>query len=213
MRSLWVFVTLLVCFSIANVTSAQAQVSRLYFAGYLGLTKFRGVEYSESANNTSGELELNNGTSLAAALGLRLTRHFRIEGEFHNAKSDFRQIDFTSGGSTASGGELTTWAGLVSLYYDFDVDWSLQPFVSAGVGLVNYEVEVSPAVSAANLSDDATTYVWSVGGGAKYRISPDFAFTGGYRYMASPDLQPGSYNIDYNNHEFRIGIEYDLPVE
>ncbi|MCK6417483.1 MAG: porin family protein [Alphaproteobacteria bacterium] len=192
---------------------AQAQVSRLYFAGYLGLTKFRGIEYSESTNSTSGELELDNGTSLAGALGLRLTRHFRIEGEFHNAKSDLSKIDFAGGGSTASGGELTTWAGLVSLYYDFDVDWSLQPFVSAGVGAVNYEVEVTPAATAANVSDDATTYVWTVGGGVKYRTSPDFAFTGGYRYMASPDLQPGSYDIDYNNHEFRIGIEYDLPVD
>jgi opacity protein-like surface antigen len=192
---------------------AHAQSSRLYFSGYLGLRDLYDQPFSESVNSTSGDLELDNGTSFSGALGLRLTRHFRLEGEISMGKNDFKQIDFDTSSLSIISGEMKSIAGLTTLYYDFDVDWPVQPFVSAGAGVVNYEVEISdPTGTASDISDDTTTFVWSVGGGGKYRVSPDFAFTGSYRYLASPELDVGAYNIDYSAHEFRIGFEYDLPV-
>ncbi len=198
---------------LTGVTDAQAQTSRLYFGGYMGLLTFNDQEFTESTGSTSGGLELKNGLSMAGALGLRFSRQLRAEAELSFGKTDFDRIDYDSGADRELGGELTTWTTMLNIYYDFDVPWKIQPFIGAGLGFAWTKGEIDDGTgSAVDISDKDFGLTWQMGGGLKYRVAPDLAFTGAYRYLDSMDLQLGSYEIDYGSHEFRIGLEYDLPV-
>ena len=197
----------------AMLQEASAQTSRLYFAGYLGLTTSGDQEFTESSIPRSGDIETKNANSFAGALGVRLSRQFRIEGEISYSAADMDRMDINNVGSFEMAGELTTWTALINAYYDFDVDWDLQPFIGAGLGISWHEGDINDLSGLAlDTADDTTRLTWQMGGGLKYRVGPDLAFSGAYRYLGSTDLDFGTYNIDYNNHEIRIGLEYDLPV-
>lgn len=216
LRKTLVFCALLGVLICLSSLQAHAQTSRLYFAGYAGLNTFNDQPFEESTGNTSGELGLNNGQTFAGALGIRLSQFFRAEAELSYGKSTFTSIRHDNGGLSKLGGQMKSYLSMLNIYYDFDVPtWQLQPFVSAGAGFYWHEGQIAdgagPAVDLS--SGDASGIAWQLGGGLKYRITPDFALSGGYRYVDGTDLDMGSYKIDYGAHEFRVGFEYDLPID
>lgn len=198
----------------AIAPEANAQVSRLYLAGYMGLNVFRDLEFKESSADLSGEIQPEHGTSFAGALGLRLSENLRAEAEIMYGQTNFETLNLSTGSSSGIDGEISNWTGLLNVYYDFDVPWTVQPFIGGGIGYGFFDSDIQNSSGLApNTVDDASTFVWQIGGGLKYRMAPDLALTGSYRYINSLDLEIGTYDIDYNNHEFRIGLEYDLPYE
>lgn len=201
----------------AGAGVAQAQSSRLYFAGYLGLSTSTESEFSETTTARSGDMEFDNGVSLAAAMGLRLTPQWRIETEISKRGADFDRVDFAGvgGGSFKLGGELDTWLYLLNVYYDFDWEWKkFQPFLTAGIGLASQEATINdPNGLLPTASDDSLGFAWSLGGGLKYRVDQDVAITTNYRYIGANDMEVDSYDVEYSNHEFRLGLEYDLPMD
>ena len=194
--------------------SARAQSSRLYFSGYMGLSLSKDMAFNDSTSSTSGELGNKNGTALAGALGLRLTRFSRLEAELSYSQQDFSSLSISGGSAYNIGGQLESWRTMLNYYYDFKVPWKVQPFVGAGVGMVWYDGRID---SVAGVSSDATgndfALAWQVGGGVKYRVNDSTAFTGSYRYLDSSNVNIRGYQIDYGAHEFRLGLEYDIPVK
>lgn len=191
---------------------AQAQTSRIYFAGYLGLSKFPDMGYSESSSGETGDLKLSNGYNFGGALGIRLTNQLRLEGEYSYNKADVSSIDINGLGSFDIGGEFKSKVIFANLYYDFDLPWKVQPFVGGGLGYGWHAGEITDGSgNTLSVSSDDAALMWNVGGGLKYRTREDMAFTAGYRYVDSFDLNFGGYDVDYGAHEFRIGMEWDLP--
>lgn len=198
-----------------GVGSAHAQSSRLYVAGYLGLNVHGENAYSDTTAGLSGDYELDNTPTFAGALGLRLDKNWRIEGEISYRRPDFDRVDFASGGTANAGGDIATWLYMANVYYDFDFKWrNLQPFVTGGVGLAYHEFNFEDTGTALNTGGgDTFDLAFQVGGGAKYRYSDDIALTGSYRYLGTSEINAGNFNADYSTHEFRLGIEYDIPVD
>lgn len=195
---------------------AQAQSSRLYLAGYLGLNTFTESDFSESTTGSEGDIEFKNAFSLAGALGLRLTPQWRIEGEISRRSGHLDRADVSGLGSFEAGGDLTTWLYMLNVYYDIDWQWkNFQPFVMAGVGFGSHEMEVDSVTGLATppATDDSLGFAWSMGGGLKYRLNPEMALTSNYRYVGTTDLEVDSYDVEYSTHEFRLGLEYDLPMD
>jgi len=194
--------------------SAQAQSSRFYFAGYLGLNTSGDLNFSESTTANQGDLEVDNSVSLAGALGLRLTPQWRLEAEISRRSSDIDRGDFAAG-TFKLGGEMESWLYLLNVYYDMNWEWkNFQPFLTAGLGIAGHEVELNdPAGTLPIASDDSMGFAWSLGGGLKYRVNPDVAITSNYRYIGTNDLEVDSYDIEFSTHEFRLGLEYDLPMD
>ncbi len=182
--------------------TALAQSSRIYMAGYLGLSKLSDANMSSSSIN--GLARYDNNMSFAGALGLRLNYNLRIEAEASYASNNFARLD-----NIELGGDISRMSVMLNGYYDFDVPWDIRPFLSAGIGMHRFKGDIRSSSIANDTGDDAALG-WSMGGGLKYRISDDMAITGSYRYLGSTDIKIGAYDIEYNNHEFRIGIEYDL---
>lgn len=195
--------------------SALAQASRIYFAGYMGLNMNYESDFKESSTPRTGNFEYNNAPSFAGAIGLRLDKKWRVEGEVSYHESDFNRVDFTGPGPADLGGSLTTWLYMANVYYDFDLGWDhLQPFVGAGLGVAYHEGEiVQPSGLAPDATGNSLGVAWQVGGGLKLRMKDNLAFTGGYRFVGTTDAQFGNYDFGYRSHEFRLGIEYDIPVD
>lgn len=210
---------LLAIFTIVSLlgfsTHAQAQSSRLYFAGYLGLNSYNNLNLSETTSSTKGNYTYDNTVSLAGALGLRLTPQWRIEGEISRRVSDFDTANLNTVANVKLGGQTHTWLYLLNLYYDVDWQWkNFQPFLTAGLGLASHDVDFADT---SGTMPDATGssmgFAWSLGGGLKYRIQPNLALTGNYRYIGTNDIQVDSHDFGFSTHEIRLGVEYDLPTD
>jgi len=193
--------------------TAQAQTSRLYFAGYMGLKSLDTLNFTESSVPAAGDFKMSNSTSFAGAMGIRLSRTWRVEGEYSYNRADFSGVDIAGSGSFDTGGEMNSKIIFANLYYDFDVPWKIQPYVGGGIGYGFHSGEINDGSALlTNASGDDAAMMWNFGGGVKYRPRDDMAFTAGYRYVDSFDLDFGNYTMDNHGHEFRLGIEWDLPV-
>ena len=193
--------------------AANAQTSRIYLAGYLGLNTFFDQEFTDSSSGNSGDFEIENDYSLAGALGLRLSPLVRLEGELSYRNADLSMADIQGVGSFDVGGKIKSTILFANAYYDFDVPWTIQPYIGGGLGYGWHSADIGDTSGfLTNASADETSIMWNVAAGVKYRTSPEMAFTAGYRYVDSFDLDVGSYEIDYDTHEFRLGMEWDLPI-
>lgn len=200
----------LICVS----SMAHAQSSRVYFAGYLGLSMMDDSEFSESGTGITGNYNVDNGTNIAAALGLRLNNRWRGEAEISYRKMDLDHTKF-NGNQFQLAGDIKSWIYMLNVYYDFDPIWKdrIQPFLTAGVGLAFNEVAIDdPSTALPNVTDDDINFAWQLGSGLKYRLKPNMAVTGNYRYLATTNIGAQSYDLDYDSHEIRLGLEYDIPV-
>lgn len=195
--------------------ASYAQSSRIYIAGYLGLNMHSESPFSETTSGLSGDYELDNTQTFAGALGLRIDKNWRVEGEVSYRKADFNRVDFSSGGTSSAGGDIGTWLYMANVYYDFDYKWrNMQPFVSAGIGLASHSFNYEDTSSLLpSRGADTFDLAWQVGAGMKYRFNDSVALTSNYRYLATSELNVSSFNADYNSHEFRVGVEYDIPVQ
>lgn len=194
---------------------AFAQSSRLYFAGYLGLNTSNNQEFSESSTGRSGDFERDNGTSFAGALGLRLTNQWRVEAEVSYRQTDFDNVTIDNTGTFKSGGDLSTLLYMLNVYYDIDYEWNnFSPFLTAGVGLASHSASIEDVSGfLPSASDDTFGFAYSLGGGLKYRISDSAALTTNYRYIGTTNFEANGYDMDYSTHEFRLGLEYDIPMD
>jgi opacity protein-like surface antigen len=201
-----------VCLSAFIAQPAAAQTSRIYFAGYLGLNNYNQMDFTESSG--TGTLQVENGKSFAGALGIRLTSQLRLEGEYSYSGGDISRMEVAGAGSFDSGGEIQSKIVFANLYYDFDVPWAIQPFVGGGLGYGWNSAEINDGSGLlSNASADASGLMWNLGGGFEYHPRSDLAFTAGYRFVdAVSDQSFGNYDVDLGAHEFRIGVEWDLPV-
>ena len=197
--------------TMAGIGQAAAQASSMYFTGYLGLTRFGDRGLTDSSQSVSGVVETNNSLSFAGALGFRLNPQVRIEAELGYSKSDLSNLT-VAGTESRIGGETKTYSLMVSGFYDFNVDWPVQPYISAGLGLGIHDGTINGNGVVSTQSGDDWTMLYNVGTGLRYRLANDMALSAGYRYLGSTDIEMGQAELEYNAHELRFGLEYDLPV-
>jgi opacity protein-like surface antigen len=191
--------------------TACAQTSRLYIASYMGFNLYDKQDFHEDTTATSGHFDYKNAMSFAGALGIRLNRHVRLEGEISYRNAQIKNAD--SGTTLTGGGSDHAWLAMANVYYDFNLNWrNITPFVTAGIGIASHDTSINagsglPAADARSLG-----FAYQAGAGLLYRVSPTLAFTGDYKYLATTDIDTGSYRTGYHSHEIRLGIQYDLPV-
>ncbi len=197
---------------VAVAGAARAQTTRLYIASYMGLNLYNGQNFREDTTGASGTINYKNAVSFAGALGLRLNRNVRVEAEvsYRNATVDSADV----GGATARiGGRDRTTLAMANLYYDFDLNWkNITPFVTAGLGVAAHDLAIDPAAGLPSATGRSIGFAYQAGAGLMYRVSPAMAFTGDYKYLTTSDVDISNYKAGYHSHEFRLGLQYDLPV-
>lgn len=197
----------------AGPGAARAEPSGVYLSGYMGLRTFPRRDFSDNTTPSSGTVETKNGLAFGGALGFRLSPRIRLEGELSYSNADMDSVSV--GGTVANlGGEFKSYILMFSGYYDLaNLDWPVTPFVGAGIGLGFHDGEIVDSTGlTATQSGDAWNFVYQIGGGVKYPFGNDMSLVSSYRYLGGTDIGIGGTDIEYSAHEFRMGLEYDLPV-
>ena len=68
---------------------ADAQNSRVYLAGYMGLNTMPDNDFSENTSGESGTYQTNNSVRFAGAIGVRLNRRVRFEPDLFKWRRNF----------------------------------------------------------------------------------------------------------------------------
>lgn len=108
---------------------------------------------SDKSPTFDGEIFFKDGWTGSAALGAHITDHIRAEFELAAHQNS---LDHVSSGAFSVGlnGNLTVYTGIAKIAYDFG-DGAFRPYVAAGVGLANFDVEVKPPTGSGSDSDMA----------------------------------------------------------
>ena len=186
---------------------------------YLGDT----VSNVEIENTWVGEIGLGCGTVVR---GFRADVTFGYRGE---RKIDGEPLIYEPNGGAPVIDDplhtsLSTYTGMVNIYYDLGRFRNFAPYVGAGVGVAYhrmaevYFTENPNLVNRIEGNEDATL-AWSLQAGTGYQISDRTILDFGYRYINLGRIKSGrvdSANFvnppvkidDITAHEFKVGFRY-----
>lgn len=126
------------------------------------------------------------------------------------------QLGATVGAVVDDGrGEITNTALFVNAYYDFDLGNGLQPYVGAGIGFAQVEVDYSPS-GVGIINGDDTAFAWQLKGGLTWKFDPRWEAYGEYAYRQTDDISfdnqlfPGTLDIENSQSVVSIGLRYRL---
>ena len=185
------------------------------------------------------QTEFDSGLSIAGELGARVSPSIRAGVELSYTQADvdthngvfLADIDLTDvdaaalagapdplgvsvGDLVADGqGELTTLSVFANAYYDFNTGGQIQPYVGAGIGFMDVDVEYAPS-GVGIIDDGETVLAWQVKAGASFQVSDQWDIFGEYTYRQSDDIEtenslfPGTLDIENQQNVFAIGARY-----
>ncbi|MEM0986862.1 MAG: outer membrane beta-barrel protein [Pseudomonadota bacterium] len=185
------------------------------------------------------DTEFDSGLALSGEAGLRFENGFRaaVEVTYSEADVDTHEgvtlgggnidgvdaaalagapdpLDVTVGALVADGqGDISSTSIFANAYYDFGLGGPFRPFVGAGIGLSDVDVEYSP--SGVGIIDGGdTVFAYQLKAGASYALTEQLEAYGEYAYRAadeidvSNDLFPGRLDIESEVNVFSVGLRY-----
>lgn len=192
---------------ITNAYSAQG----LYISGNIGLATLNDADANDSnLPGVTASREFDSGAAFTGAIGYGID-NFRLEGEIGYQQNDFDEQE-AGGISRDLSGDLTTLSFLVNAYYDFPTSSKFTPFITAGLGLAQVDVNdlrISGSRQA-SFDDDDTVFAGQVGAGVSYAVNEQIALELKYRYFMTENLEfsDGSSLDGPNSHNVFLGMRY-----
>ncbi|MEE9316680.1 MAG: outer membrane beta-barrel protein [Rhodospirillales bacterium] len=201
---------------------ASAANAQWYFSGNAGVTSLEDASVTDTftGGNITGEVEFDNGFGLSGAVG-HTWGPIRLEGELSYRQNDLDQIDvqtlniagvvFTGLGTASLGGDTSSFGFMANGYYDFNPGGNWVPFVMAGIGGANLNIDITSVAGAAVTYDESDTVLaYQVGAGLGYNIQPGTMVTLSYRFFGTsdPTFDDGVDKIEseYQSHNIWAGI-------
>lgn len=124
------------------------------------------------------------------------------------------QLGATVGQVVADGrGEITNTALFANLYYDFDLGGPFEPYVGAGIGFAQVDVDYSPS-GVGIIDGDDTAFAWQLKGGVTWKLDRNWDIYGEYAYRQTDDITldntlfPGTLNIENTQSVISVGARF-----
>jgi len=138
-----------------------------------------------------------NGWTVGGAVGKRFGNGFRTEGELLYSEAD---------GKDGQTGRMKTLAGLLNAYYDFTTATKFRPFVGAGLGVG--QVQLDGGLH----HGDSTGFAYQLTAGVAYPIDDRWSAQVAYRYFGVNDVKIGPdaspLHGDYHDQAVTLGLAY-----
>jgi len=146
----------------------------------------------------SASIEFDPGLSLGIAAGYDFGSD-RLELEFGYQKNDIdKAIEY---GVTYEGeGDVSGMGLLLNGYHDFKTSSSFTPFIGAGVGFANVELDIP------GYSEDDTVFAYQVGAGVSFAVNQQVNLELKYRYFATSDPKFDVIESEYSSHNLYMGV-------
>lgn len=186
------------------------------------------------------DTEFDNGYALSGEFGARYANGFRSGVEVVYSKADVdthsgvnvagtvidgvdaavltgspTQLGATVGQvvATPDGDEIESTSIFANLYYDFNREGRISPYVGAGLGYSDVSVQYSP--SGVGIIDDSKgKFAYQLKAGATLAVSERIDLYGEAAYRATDDVKlentlfPGTLNIENTQTVFSVGARY-----
>lgn len=107
-------------------------------------------------------------------------------------------------------GKIKNTAVFANLYYDFNQGGQFSPYVGAGLGFANVDVNYKPS-DIAIIDDSKSKFAWQVKGGVTYALTESFDVFAEAAYRATDDvtfsnqLFPGDLSIENKQTTLSVG--------
>ena len=196
---------------LSTVFIASAQAGQgMYVSGNIGMAVATDADVTDASPYT-GTMQYDSGLALLGAVGYGMD-NFRIEGEVGYQKNDFDSLEII-GYKFDLSGDISTLSGMCNGYYDFSVGHGFTPFVTAGIGFAQVEINdySVDGYSEPAWNDDDTVFAWQVGAGVGYAVSNNMTLEAKYRYFATnkAEFDDGS-TLEFASHNFYVGMRYSF---
>lgn len=179
-----------------------------------GLIAVRDAEYdyNDGTDHLTGEVDLDNDYQLSIAVGKHFTDYLRGEIELGYSRSDLDILTADGLGSYEVTGDIKTVTGLVNGYVDFMPGETVNPFVTAGVGVARHTGEITSIAGIGLDSVDAsdTVFAYQVGVGTTVNLEKNTNMQIGYRYQGTSDADFDGMDTKYGAHVIRAGLRFDF---
>lgn len=157
-------------------------------------------------DNLDAEAEFHIGTLFGGAFGYDFGT-YRTEVEFGYRDND---IDLIKNMPNNSGrlrdlnltGEATTLSYMLNTYIDFENDTALTPYVGAGLGIADIELDYNGE------ERDDTVFAYQAAVGVGYDINARLTLDAGYRYFATQRPDFDGIEGEYNDHNIALTVRY-----
>ena len=167
-----------------------------------------------SLDDVSDNMEFSHDTGYMVnlALGHTYKQGGRVEAEFFYRANDLEELSISGAGSVAADGKVTAWGALVNGYYDLETGMAVKPFVGAGVGYANVDLDWDGE------SDNDGVLAYQLMAGCGFAVNEQITIDLQYRYFATDDpefsfgegdLEVGA-DAEYNNHNALLGVRFNF---
>lgn len=190
--------------TVAAAGTAQAQSKQkdgFYIAPAAGVVFAE--DLTSSGPGFSATLDYDTGWLLTGALGYRMGQ-FRVEGELGYGEVGGASLD-VNGTRVDVDTDLSMLTGTVAGFYDFAIDAPVTPFIGAGLGFADGEVD-AVRVAGMTLDDGGSSTEFLLFGeaGLSWQVSDTVAIVPSYRYTWVND---GGDGVDDTTiHTLRVGL-------
>jgi opacity protein-like surface antigen len=195
----------------ANDTIASAK-SPIY------VSVFGGVSFLNDVDSYTGTIhsgtKLNLGYLFGGAVGTHLTDELRVELELSHASWTVNSASSSFHPLKPFKGELSATYLLGNLWYDFDSEGQVIPYIGGGLGL---GVPSQDLTAGGGLkSETPLKFAFQVGVGAKFALSDKIALDIGYRFKDVPNFTqkfpniPDSTGNTFASHNVQVALTFDF---
>ncbi|WNJ99617.1 OmpA family protein [Thalassospiraceae bacterium LMO-JJ14] len=194
----------------ASPALAADRPTGTYLSGGIGANIANDSDVSGSGINT----DIGHENGIAGILALGHAYANGIRGEFEVGR---RHNSIDQSGTTSTGGSSTVLSAMINGYYDFARGSAFIPYLGAGIGYGNIDMNVSPVGSTA-VNDSGSGLALQGIAGIGYQMTDSWTGTLEYRYFrlqgADINTLAGSgVDVDYDAHTVMVGLRYTFGAE
>lgn len=200
-----------VCVLAIFFSSSAYSAEGLYVSGNIGFGMASDSDVTDSTiPGFTLTMEYDTGFALGAALGYDFNR-FRVEGEIAYQKNDIDKVSALGVPLDASG-DVSALAFLINGYFDFVNDSAFTPYISAGLGYAQIDLNDFNIVGSGepNYSQDDSVFAYQVGLGVGYAVTEKVTIDVKYRYFATDDPEFDTAEAEVASHNFLFGVRFNF---
>jgi len=170
-----------------------------YVSGSIGAVMANDSDLSSTYYpGDSATVDFDTGFGLGIAVGNDYGGD-RLEVEFGYQEND---LDTVKGGgkSYALPGDVSGMGLLVNGYHDFKTTSTVTPFIGAGIGFANVELDMP------GYNEDDNVFAYQVGAGLSFAVNQEVNLDLKYRYFGTTDPEFDGIEAEYSSHNVYAGI-------
>ena len=204
---------MLVAFAVVVGGVATPALAGPYFSVNGGAAWVEDSDLSVSGFGNIAEFSYETGYVVNAAFGNAYANGLRLELEIPYRTNDLDEISVLGPSLGTIDGEVSAWGGMINVYYDFDTGSAVKPFIGAGIGIADIELEIEGS------SEDDNVFAYQLMAGMGFAISKDVTLDLQYRFYATddpefdisdPDNGKVTLESEYMTHNVMLGLRFNF---